>query len=84
MRNTQTIDDDFIFEYYLENGGKIKNREKFLDCFYYINTSIIINGRALGHTKSERDLSYFFEDMDRKYELQTLWDINGNFLKVVE
>ena len=35
MRNSQRLDNNWLWQYYLENGGKIKNKEEFLDNFYY-------------------------------------------------
>ena len=29
-------------------------------------------------------MTLFFEDMNRKFELQTLWNSDGKFIKVVE
>lgn len=83
MRNSQQLDDNFIFKYYLENGGKVKNKEQFLDIFYFNSTPLEVNGQILGYQKTNRDLSTFWEDMDRKFGLQTLWSKDGNFIKVV-
>lgn len=84
IRNSQKLDNNFLWEYYKSEGGKLNNPEEFLDLFYYETTDVVINGRNFGQQKTNRDLSHFFEDMDRKFGLQTLWGKNGDFIKVVE
>lgn len=84
MRNSQRLDNNWLWQYYLENGGKIKNKEEFLDNFYYEKIPVQMNGINLGYQKIERDLTNFFSDMDRKLDVRTLWDVNNNFIKVVE
>ena len=84
MRNSQRLDNNWLWYYYLENGGKIKNKEEFLDNFYYEKIPVQMNGRNFGYQKIERDLSSSFSDMARKLEVRTLWDSNNNFIKVVE
>jgi hypothetical protein len=84
MRNTQELDDNFLWQYYKSEGGKINNPEEFLDLFYYETTPIVVNGRNFGHQKTNRDLSNFFHCMDKVFNLTTLWDIDGTFLKVIE
>lgn len=84
MRNSQRLDNNWLWQYYLKNGGKIKNKEEFLENFYYEKIPVQINGRNFGYQQIERDLSSFFSDMDRKLDVRTLWDVNNNFIKVVE
>ena len=84
MRNSQRLDNNWLWQYYLENGGKIKNKEGFLENFYYEKIPVQMNGRNFGYQQIERDLSSFFSDMDRKLDVRTLWDSNNNFIKVVE
>ena len=84
MRNSQRLDNNWLWQYYLKNGGKIKNKEEFLENFYYEKIPVQMNGRNFGYQQIERDLSSFFSDMDRKLDVRTLWDSNNNFIKVVE
>lgn len=84
MRNSQELDENFLWGYYKEQGGKINNPEEFLDLFYFETTPITVNGRAFGHQKKDRDLSDFFHCMDKVFNLTTLWSTDGTFIKVVE
>ena len=84
MRNSQRLDNNWLWQYYLENSGKIKNKEEFLENFYYEKIPVQMNGRNFGYKQIERDLSSFFSDMDRKLDIITLWDSNNDFIKVVE
>jgi hypothetical protein len=84
MRNKEKIDNNFLWKYYKEQGGKLDNPQEFINHFYTIETPIIIHGQNLGSQRQNRDLSNFFSDMDGKFELTTLWSADGKFLKVVE
>lgn len=84
MRNSQKLDNSWLWEYYREQGGKIKDVNEFLGHFYFIQEPISFNGEVIGYQKTQRDLSSFFESMDKKFELTNLFDKEGNFLKVVE
>jgi hypothetical protein len=84
MRNAQKLDNDWLWKEYKENGGTINDPNEFLNSFYFEETPIIVNGQKVGVQKANKDLSNFFNDMDRKFGLNTLWDKEGNFIKVVE
>jgi hypothetical protein len=84
MRNSQKLNNTWLWEYYKEQGGKINDPQEFLEHFYYETTPIIVNGRSFGQQKIDRDLSNFFNDMDKVFNLTTLWGTDGTFLKVVE
>lgn len=84
QRNSQKLDNDWLWKYYKENGGVINNPQEFINHFYFEETPIIVNGFNVGTQKTNRDLSNFFADMDRKFELTTLWNVDNTFIKVVE
>lgn len=81
MRNSQKLDNQWLWEYYKEEGGKLNNPQEFLEHFYFETTPVEINGRFVGHKKTNRDLSSFFDNMDRKFQLHTLWNPDGSFCK---
>lgn len=83
MRNSQKLDNQWLFNYYKKKGGEISNVEQFLDIFYYESVPIMVNGLSFGVQKHNRDLGNFFEDMDKQLNLTTLWNKDGNFLKVL-
>jgi hypothetical protein len=83
MRNSKTLNNKWLFEYYKSEGGYLNSMEEFLEVFYYEHTPIVVNGHNFGMQKSNRDLGNFLEDMDKKFGLQTIWDKEGNFVKVV-
>lgn len=83
MRNVEKLDNNFLWNYYREQGGKLTDPQEFLNRFYYTEQIINFNGQQIVQ-KINRDLNSFFEDMDRKFQLQTLWDVDGKFIKVVE
>jgi len=84
MRNKQELNNNWLWKYYKENGGIINNPQEFINYFYFEEIPIIVNGFNVGTQKTNRDLSNFFADMDRKFELTTLWDKEGKFIRVVE
>ena len=84
MRNSKKLDNNWLWSYYRENGGKLQDPQEFLQNFYYVKTPVTINGRVLAYNSDNRDLSNFLSDMDRKFELQILLDVNGEFVKVVK
>lgn len=84
IRNFQKLDNAWLWEYYKEQGGKLTNVDEFIEHFYIIQSPIQVHGVTVGYQKANRDLSRFFEDMDKKFGLQTLWDKEGKFIKVVE
>ena len=84
MRNSQKLDNNWLWSYYKQEGGKLDNPQEFLEHFYTETTPIMVNGMFFGKQKQNRDLSEFFNDMDKKFGLTTLWDKEGNFIKVVE
>lgn len=84
MRNSQKLDNQWLWEYYKQEGGKLNNPQEFIEHFYFETTAVEVNGRFVGHQRTNRDLSYFFEDMDRKFGLHTLWGKGNNFIKVIQ
>jgi hypothetical protein len=84
MRNSQKLDNTWLWEYYKEQGGKLTNMNEFLENFYIVQSPIEVHGHIVGYQRGNRDLSNFFEDMDNKFELTNLFDKEGNFIKVVE
>jgi hypothetical protein len=84
MRNSQKIDNNWLWKYYKQEGGKLNNPQEFLQHFYTETTPVMVNGMYFGEETKNRDLSEFFNDMDRKFKLNTLWDKEGKFIKVVE
>ena len=84
MRNKQELDNAWLWEYYKSNGGYLNSPDEFIEHFYFEKSPIQVNGKTVGFKKANRDLSHFFSDKDRKFELQTLWSKEGTFIKVVE
>ena len=84
MRNSQELDNNWLWTYYKQEGGKLNDPQEFLKHFYIETTPIVVNGQYFGDQQVNRDLSEFFNDMDRKFGLTTLWSKEGEFLKVVE
>jgi hypothetical protein len=84
MRNSQKLDNNWLWEYYKQEGGKLEDPQVFINNFYFAETPIVMGGRTMGVQRENRDLSSFFEDMDRKFQLHTLWSKDGQFIKVVE
>ena len=84
MRNSQELDNNWLWKYYKQEGGKLNDPQEFLEHFYTITEPIIINGQFFGDQQVNRDLSEFFNNMDKKFGLTTLWSKEGEFLKVVE
>jgi hypothetical protein len=82
QRNAQILDDDWLWKYYKENGGILNSQNTFIDYFYNEKVRFNINGESFIQ-KQQRDLSKFFLEMDKKFKLTTLWDKEGNFIKVV-
>lgn len=74
MRNSQKLDNNWLWSFYKEQGGKIADSNEFLAHFYFIQSPIQFNGQVVGYEKTQRDLSNFFSDMDKKLELTTLWE----------
>lgn len=84
MRNSQKFDNKWLWEYYKQEGGKMSDPNQFIENFYIVQEPIILHGMTVGHQRAERDLGNFFEDIDKKFSLHTLWDKNGKFIKVVQ
>jgi hypothetical protein len=84
MRNAQELDNNWLWRHYKENGGTLNDPNEFLNNFYFEEMPIIVNGHKVGAQKTNKDLSSFFSDMDRKFGLTTLWGKDGSFIKVVE
>lgn len=74
MRNSQKLDNNWLWEFYKEQGGKIEDPQEFIGHFYFIQSPIQFNGQVVGYEKTQRDLSGFFKYMDKKMELTTLWE----------
>ncbi len=83
MRNSQKLDNKWLWEYYKQEGGKITDPSEFIENFYIVQEPIILHGVTVGYQRGNRDLSSFFAEMDRKFELTNLFDKDGNFLKVI-
>lgn len=83
MRNSQKLDNNWLWSFYKEQGGKIADSNEFLQHFYFIQNPISFNGEIIGYEKTQRDLTSFFAEMDSKFELTTLWSKENEFLKVV-
>lgn len=84
MRNSQKLDNQWLWEYYKQEGGKITDPNEFIENFYIMQQPIKIHNQTVGYQRAERDLGNFFEDIDKKFGLHTLWDKEGNFVKVVQ
>ncbi len=84
MRNSQKIDNNWLWKYYKQEGGKLNNPQEFLQHFYTETAPVMVNGMYFGEETKNRDLSEFFNDMDRKFKLNILCDKEGKFMKVVE
>lgn len=82
MRNSQKLNDNWLWEYYKSEGGKLQDPQEFINNFYFEETPITFGGKVVGYQHSQRDLSGFFDSMDRKFGLITLWDKENNFIKV--
>ena len=83
MRDSQKLDNNWLWEFYKEQGGKIEDPQEFIGHFYFIQSPISFNGQVVGYEKTQRDLSFFFAEMDKKFEITTLWSKENEFLKVV-
>lgn len=84
MRNSQKLDNKWLWEYYKQEGGKITNPNEFIEHFYIVQEEIKLHGQTVGYQRAERDLGNFFSGMDKKFGLQTLWSKEGDFVKVVQ
>lgn len=84
VRNSQKLDNNWLWEYYKQEGGKITDPNEFIETFYITQEPMILHGMTVGHQRAERDLGNFFNDMDKKFGLTTLFDKEGNFIKVIE
>lgn len=96
MRSTNSIDIDWCFEYYLENGGKVRDKNQFQELFLYEEIPIVVGGRNFGTQRQPRQFfENFFNDLDSKLGITTLHaplteqEIQakksvGNFIKIVE
>lgn len=83
QRNAQKLNNNWLWEYYKQEGGKLEDPQVFIDNFYFHITRMDINGEIF-EQKHNRDLSDFFSNMDKKFGLSTLWGKDGEFIKVVE
>lgn len=83
VRNSQKIDNQWLWEYYKEQGGILTDPNEFVEYFYIMQEPIKLYGQTVGYQRANRDLGNFFQDMDKKFSLTTLWGKDGNFIKVV-
>lgn len=83
MRNSQKLNNNWLWEYYKQNGGKLNDPQQFIDLFYYEIQTVEMGGQIF-EQRTNRDLSNFFPCMDIKFKLQILCDKEGKFIKVVE
>lgn len=83
MRNSKKLNNNWLWEYYKQNGGKINNPQQFIELFYYEITHIDMGGQVF-EQRTNRDLSSFWTDMDHKFNLQILYTKDDKFIKVVE
>lgn len=84
VRNSQKLDNQWLWEYYKQEGGKITDPNEFIENFYIVQKPIVLHGVIVGYQRADRDLGNFFNDIDKKFGLTTLWGKNGDFIKVVE
>jgi hypothetical protein len=84
MRNTQKLNNNWLWEYYKSKGGLLQDQHQFLDNFYFTQEPIMFGDELVGYQKTQRNLGRFFEDMDVTFGITSLWDNGGNFLKVVD
>ena len=84
IRNSQKLDNTWLWDFYKEQGGKMTDINEFIEYFYIIQQPIQMHGITVGHQRANRDLSSFFSEMDKKMGLTTLWDKDNNFIKVIE
>lgn len=83
MRNSQKLDNNWLWEYYKQNGGKLNDPQQFINLFYYEIQTVEMGGQIF-EQRTNKDLSYFFPCMDIKFNLQILCNEDGDFIKVVE
>jgi hypothetical protein len=84
IRNSQKLDNTWLWEFYKEQGGKMTDVNQFIENFFIVQEPIKLHGHVVGYQRGNRDLGNFFSEMDKKMELITLWGESGNFIKVVE
>lgn len=80
MRNSGKIDEQLMFKYYIEKGGKLKDINQFVDIFYYEHHKIDFMGQD-HYQKTQRDISKVIEWLDKEFEVTTLWSTDGEFIK---
>jgi hypothetical protein len=83
MRNTQKLNNSWLWAYYKSKGGLLQDKEEFLNNFYFIQEPIMFGGELVGYQRTHRDLRNFFEDMDVTFVITSLWGKDDNFIKVV-
>lgn len=81
MRNKKEYNLDFFFNYYLSQGGKVKDGNEFVELFLYTH-QIFPNGMKM--VTGEIDKQEVLKHMDGVFGLTTVFDNHGNFVKVVE
>lgn len=84
IRNSQKLDNNWLWEYYKSEGGKMTDVNQFIEYFYITQEEIKLHGHTVGYQRTNRDLGNFFSDMDKKFRLTTLWGKDNNFIRVVE
>lgn len=83
MRNTQKLNNGWLWAYYKSKGGLLQDQEEFINNFYFIQEPIMFGGELVGYQRTHRDLSNFFEDMDITFGIISLWGKDDNFIKVI-
>lgn len=82
MRNTGQITPEWFYRYFVDQGGKC-TPEVFFDNFFYIITKMPVPGGFM-ESREERDIRPVIEFLDKKFELNQLFDKQGQLLKIVE
>jgi hypothetical protein len=83
MRNSGKINEQLMFKFYLESGGDIKNFNEFRELFYIDRQKVDVMGHSM-YNEKERDLGELLNNLDKKFEVTTLWSLDGEFLKAIE
>jgi len=82
MRNARQIDINWFFKYYKSQGGTAEP-ELFYELFEYERIDKIEVPGGYMENKIPRNKDKLIQDVDRMFELTTLYDQNGKFLKIV-
>ena len=80
MRNNGKVDEQLMFKYYIEKGGKLRDIKQFVDSFYHEYHKIDFMGQD-HYQKTQRDINKVIEKLDKEFEVITLWSTDGEFIK---